>query len=345
MLQERLGRPDVDWMGLLAVANHHRLTPALFSTLVRKSLLDSVPADVRAYLGELHALNVERNRRLRLQAREAIAVLNGIGTTPMLLKSTVHLLAPGTADADDCIMTDLDILVPRAVAAEAGVALRRIGYAAGGHAPHRFTYYVRPTDAGMIDLHHDILDLPGLLPGDDLWPAAQPIRREGIHFLVPSPIDQVMHRILHDEVQDRAHYHGRLSLRTTFELSRLVKAFAGRIDPAELTQRLARHRIADSFKSELLLAHRLFAAPIPEAMTFDPWVKFLCWRRLWLLRSPQSIFLNQLFGNIWINFSRSNYAPIPPGVRGALALSWWRLHYGVPKIARYLRALVSRQAP
>ena len=59
--------PDQDWTAVLALANQHLLTPALWSVLRASPHAATIPVEVRDYLQALHALNGERNAAIRRQ--------------------------------------------------------------------------------------------------------------------------------------------------------------------------------------------------------------------------------------------------------------------------------------
>jgi hypothetical protein len=125
-----------------------------------------IPPPVRNYVRELSARNQERNQRLFNQLSDALRALNGVGVTPVLLKSTATLAtAESTADVARLI-SDLDIMVASEEAHIALEALSAIGYRVFFQAPNGASkWYVdleRDGDVGMIDLHQQ-------LPGHDYF--------------------------------------------------------------------------------------------------------------------------------------------------------------------------------
>ena len=108
-----------DWAPVLEIANHHLLTPALWSALGKSGHAAALPADAGDYLATLHRLNGDRNRALGRQAIELIGALNAQGITPALLKGGLALFDGPYANPAVRMMRDLDILVP------AGVESRR----------------------------------------------------------------------------------------------------------------------------------------------------------------------------------------------------------------------------
>ena len=84
-------RQTVNWQAVVLLASAYLLTPALYSALKARSLLEFIDSDLSECLDELHRLNVDRNLDLKEQAIEIIAVLNKQGIVPILLKGGVSL--------------------------------------------------------------------------------------------------------------------------------------------------------------------------------------------------------------------------------------------------------------
>jgi hypothetical protein len=64
-----------------------------------------------------------------------------------------------------------------------------------------------------VDLHHEVLMLPHLLPASEMLARARPALAFGAPVLVAAPVDEVLHRTLHEMVHHRAYRDGVVSLR------------------------------------------------------------------------------------------------------------------------------------
>lgn len=104
------------WRSVLAMANEHLPTPALWSALGSPRDIETVPADVRAYLPALHALNGQRDAVIRQQVLELIAALTTTNIVPQLLKDALTLFDGPYDDPAARMMRDIDVLVPVALA-------------------------------------------------------------------------------------------------------------------------------------------------------------------------------------------------------------------------------------
>lgn len=311
------------WPALLETANAAYLTPPLYAALARMAMLDSIPADVRDYLAALAERNALRNRRLKAQAAEAITALNRAGIVPVLLKGAGLLFERAAPHAASRMVTDLDILVPRAEGARAVATLAGLGYRrieSRAPAPHTLGDFMRTSDAGAIDLHVDLLTQPHLLPVADVLGRATYHIRGDLTFRRLAPADQVLHLLLHDLVQDHGLHDGRLNFRHVHELAVALAAPAS-IDWRALGAVLSRHRLRHALDLWLLAAAFFFAAPRPTDLAPSMAARLLFWRSLLQLRYPELARPGEMFGNV----HRS--------------LSWYRLpgrDRGLPRLRRTL---------
>lgn len=341
---------DVNWLMLVAVANQSLLSPALYDALAARGLLDAVPEVVAAYLGALRRENGVRNRVLRTQAMEAVTVFNRAGIEPVLLDATAPLLEAGGENgadaAGDRILTHVDLLVTATEETAAKAALRGLGYrAVEGAAPPSggIDDYRRPDEVGTLSLHRSVVSFSmrddsvgggGLLSPDEVCRDARPRVRDGLVYRVPRLEHRVLHRVLHDQVQEYGHYLGRLSLRHLYDLARLLVVGGRTLDGAALAARMARHGLRPALVSHLLAAHDLFAAPLPTGIESGPWLRLHHRRRLLQWRSPVLAAASELGGAVAWTLARCRYAPLPPGWRGEALLLGLR--------ARHLVGLVCR---
>lgn len=275
LLSVGLGEPEpadlegIVWEDLLELANDHLLTPALFAAFQRREDLSRVPGEVASYLRFLSGANARRNEMLHKQAIEVGRALNDIGISPMFLKSTADLMEMAPVLGDDGIVGDVDVLVPGNMGADAAAALTRRGYQIIGEpnpCSHAYADLSRPSDAAKVDLHVQVLDTDRLLPSNEFWSLARQYSIGGVHFCLPSPESRVLHRALHNQIQDGQLVTGRLLLSHAWRTAWMINHHGGEIDWAWI-QKHADDRGLGAALGIDALATRLFGAEAPVRPT------------------------------------------------------------------------------
>lgn len=258
---ERRRRPDVDWPALLALANDHLVTPALYVSLRDAGRLGELPGEVRDYLAFLHGENAQRNAMLRAQAIELAKALNGAGIRPMLLKGALALFPGYAGDPGLRMMRDLDFQIPKHQAAAALGVLQRLGYQTIARYPeghHAYGDFARPGDPGAVDLHFELIDAAYLLPADTLRDRAGHLQFGGAAFLVPAPTDALLHILLHAQIHHLGQYYrGRLELRQLLDFALFARHHAAAVDWAAIAAHLAGHNLSLPLQAYALAAERL----------------------------------------------------------------------------------------
>jgi hypothetical protein len=260
---------DVPWERLIAFANRHRLTAALYLALKASTIAARPPQHVEKYLALIYRLNRQRNAALRRQALDLSEALNRVGIAPVLLKGAATLFDGPYADDGVRLMTDIDVLIEAQVRDRALAALQALGYGILRRYPDTHSAFgdlTRNGEPGAVDLHLEPIDSPHLLHAGEIRARARPLRRDGAEFLVPSRTDRALHNILHAEVHHLgAYYLGRLPLRDAHELAAMSKAFGETIDWQFVQNRMQRHGMTTILQSYVLAACRLFGARWPFA--------------------------------------------------------------------------------
>ncbi len=317
MLQPQAGGPDAaarrrdanpDWPALLALANEHLVTPALYVSLRDAGRLGELPEEVRDYLAFLHGENVARNQCLQAQAIALGRALNAAGIRPMLLKGALALF-PGQAHAPGLrMMRDLDFQIPKEQADAALRVLQQLGYAAIARYPdghHAYGDFARDGDPGAVDLHFELVDAAYLLPATAVRKRAGLLQAEGAEFLVPAPTDALLHILLHAQIHHLGQfYRGRLELRQLLDYALMARRYGPAIDWRHVARHLRRHRLDLPLLSYALAAEKLLGldSPLPLPATAAAHLQY--WRCLLQIGWPRLERLTLPAANLCAAFAR-----------------------------------------
>jgi Uncharacterised nucleotidyltransferase len=254
----------VDWAAALAFANEELVAPELHEAIERAGRGDELPGDVRDYLAWLHDCNRARNEQIRRQLIEIAGAWNAAGICPVLLKGGIDLLMRPEASAARMTI-DLDLLLEpgqldQAIEFARGLGYERaIDYAPGLHTP---TSLMRPGEPASVDLHLALLLPVHLLPAEAVRRDAIRLERDGVTVLAPSAEDRLMHLVLHDMVHHKRHLDGILSLRTTLDFARIVRA-CPELDWIAIRSRLGHHGAVDVLQAQRYAAQMLLGVDVP----------------------------------------------------------------------------------
>ncbi len=270
-LRRALGEDGGRWSEIIQLANAHYLTPALWSALEDKGLVDCLPEDARDFLRDAHRLSGVRNTRVREQASELVGVLNDAGITPVMLKGGVYLFEGDRRAFTTRMMVDLDLLVPERQLERSVSVARDLGYEILTEAKHRTHQYHplgRPGDPASVEFHRDVGKQRTLLPVNKAFRQAVPLNADGLRLLALSPTHRVLHNIFHAEIQDRAFILGRFPLRALHDLLLITGTHGEEIEWPEIRAAMARERLDNVLDSYLSLANRFLGLPLPPG--FEP---------------------------------------------------------------------------
>lgn len=272
------------WHSVIALANAHFLTPALWGALDHRRCTACLPREIKAYLRELYRLNAARNEMLRVQLLEAARALNAIGISPVLLKGSASLFDKTYDAPGNRVMTDIDLLVPEERAIECCKTLRKLGYNSEPSDEPKFKthHHLAPLfrlgDYALIELHKTIIgpvrtgrvlgielthDDVRLFTGE-MCTNAQLVSGKESTISVPNRTHRVLHNILHSAFADGHHRSGTLPLRAIHELAVMVNKFSGHIDWDEIRRLLPTRRKLRLVNDWVFLAHKTFGSPIPR---------------------------------------------------------------------------------
>ena len=262
---------QADWMAILALANRSLATAQLYAALGSAEL----PDDVRAFLEDVRTRNRERNRRLVVQLRDALAALNGVGIEPVLLKG-IGIWAGQPGEEFDRILADIDLLVHGSKSIAPSPPCRGLASDLTARHPgndvHVVAELARPSDVGLIDLHQRPPGPPGHAEIENLAAYCIPIGLDGLRALRPAPAVQIFFLILHDQLHDGDYWRGGFDLRHLVDIASLSRAPEA-VD-WELLERLCRTALVrNALETQLIAAQRFAGAAIPAGFTERRWTR------------------------------------------------------------------------
>jgi hypothetical protein len=262
-------RGDAGWRPFLAFANHELLAPTLWVRLRDKGLLDAIPASAAAFLRRSHAINTVRNERIRGELLEAARAMNAAGVEPVVLKGGVDLIVSRYGDPGARILRDIDLFVPNDQMDRALAAMERIGYRNLPREATKFvTYYAdltRPGNVVGIDLQWYISGQRDLLTPEESWSDSVPHEIDGVRIRTLAPAHQIVHNLLHSEVQDRGEL-GLVWLRQLLDLAALWRQLGPSLDWRAVQEQFRARGFPRLVAKRLYLANRLLALPLPDGL-------------------------------------------------------------------------------
>lgn len=232
----QLRNPEVQ-TDLVGIANRYFSTVPLWSALCRHGLRDELDDGITEYLASFHALNSERNQRLRDQLQECIGALNRVSVKPMPLKGAAYLLGNLYPDPNERFLSDIDLMVPESDLEAASSALHELGFRpAEGEFDfsqhHHIPPLLRTLDDVAIELHSaPVARFAGAsLSAEEVWANSSPVSSNGCRWVSASATDTVLLSFLHSEVVDRNLSRCIVDLRGFLDLRHLVARHGAEID-------------------------------------------------------------------------------------------------------------------
>ncbi len=265
-LRRRLGSRRSTWPALIEFANRELLAPTVWVALRDKELTDELPAACADYLRRAHAVNRVRNDRIRGELEAAIAALNRAGIRPVLLKGAVELFVGRYPEPGARILRDLDLLVLREDHDRAVQALVSLDYEVEPREVEWVTYWTGLARAGAIapiDLHWYVSAQRGLLSPEEAWRDSVLHRVGDLEFRLLSTEHQIVHNLLHSELQDHGSHLAFVWLRQLVDFGALCRLHEGSMDWAAVRSRFDEHGLARVPVTRLYMAQRLLGLPMP----------------------------------------------------------------------------------
>lgn len=276
-LRRRIRAGQVPWEAVVALANNHLLTPALWVALNSKGLSDDLPEDLSEYLAGLHQMSRERNRQLRRQLLEAVRQLNAAGIVPVLLKGSKHLVTNIYTDPGARIMSDIDILVRHEEITPSLDALQQLGYQAveDEHGDYHEEHHhcaplFRPGDYATLEIHRRLMEKPheAILPTPMALAETELLDVDNARMQALSPTHRILHNIIHSQLIDMHHVNGTIPLRSLYEAATENAGSGSPVDWNTIRSRLTQCNRFRELRAYTYMARRLFGVDFPVSMKY-----------------------------------------------------------------------------
>lgn len=291
------------WPELVALANRELLAPALWVALCDKGLTGELPAANADYLRRARAVNAVRNTRMASELDGVIRVLNDAGIEPVLLKGAVDLVAPRYSDPAARVLRDLDLLVPRSQCPDALAALAGAGYRPKKDWLESYFYELsRPAAMAPIDLQWYVSAQRDVLPPEDAYGTAMTMAQGAARFRILSPEHQVVHNVLHSELQDRGSQSRFVWLRQLLDLVAICRHTGQGLDWGQVRDCFARRGVEHVLVARLFMAHRLLGLAMPAGMDPTPAARAHLRRALARLDRPRTLAARSVWATISSQF-------------------------------------------
>ena len=327
------------WPQIVDFTNHELLAPTLWAALSEKSLTSEVPASSAGRLRRAHALNGIRNERIRAELEAILRVLNAVGIVPVLLKGAVDLYVSRYSDPAARVLRDLDLLVLKPDHERAIAALAELKYQVKERAAGWLTYsndLIRKGALMPVDLQWFISGQRDVLSPEDAWEGSAIHRVGDVEFRTLSPEHQIIHNLLHSELQDRGSDVGFVWLRQLLDFAALCRLHQGSIDWEKVRESFARHDLERVPVARLYMAHRLLGLPMPPGVRPTLGARLHYIRCLTILRWRWSMTLAR--------FAATTLSPLDGRLLGVIyggadsrprQLAWLRIRHGLRLFRHY----------
>jgi len=325
-----------EWELVLAAANRHRVSPAIWANLVRNNVQTAVRPPIQSKLANIYELNKRRNRLIKREAAEAAEWLNASDITPLMLKTSVNLLEAAKSELGKWVTRDIDLLVDQPSFFPAAQILENHGFRAKcvyNSQLHSYPALARAGNVVTIDLHRDVGPQRSVLPVGEALRDAR-VLSEQPKILALSPTQRMVHLLYHGEIQDRRYELANVSLHQLVNFETLLRRYGDEIDWAEVSARLSRASSQAILPSYLHLANRLLGLDHSRWPTAGVRARLHYTRWNLQMRSASLTWLVQIWGVITPLMSRSRIEYFAGDSGNALSRAKFRLALGWNLIQR-----------
>ena len=198
--------PTGDWDLLLRLLRHTRLKARIAELAIQSGLESQLPEKVLEHFAAARVFVSQRQRMAQWEVNRILNALEGMDIPVILLKGGAYILA-GLPPARGRLLSDVDLLVPRASLEQVEQALQLHGWNFVKLEEYDQRYYrawmhelppLRHPERGMeVDIHHTIAPLTSRLSPDPERLIAESIPLDGGRLRVLQPVDMVLHSAVH----------------------------------------------------------------------------------------------------------------------------------------------------
>lgn len=205
--QEMAAYTGRQWDHLIRLARAADLSARLGFLAQRKGVWDQIPEAPRKYLESALRVADRQQRELGYEIQEIELALRSLNIPVVLLKGAAYVAA-GLDAANGRVVSDVDVLVPKAALAEVEAALMLGGWASSARSDYDQRYYrtwmhelppMQHIQRGtVLDVHHAIMPVSARIHPSSalLLSEARPLQ-PGSCLHVLAPIDMVLHSATH----------------------------------------------------------------------------------------------------------------------------------------------------
>jgi hypothetical protein len=266
---------DWDWKLIVRLASDHMVAPAVWRSIKGRGF---VANEAKVHFHLVHKKNAERNAVIFDALTEAVSRLQEIGIKPILLKGAASLASGLYADPSERILTDVDLLVSSRQIGAAKVALCGMGYTV--YSPpdlppprwarprkHHIDPLIHPSGIFSIEIHSSsvALEFEQILPTDDILDRSVAIQWNGRPVFTLHPTDQLIHNIVHSQLQDGRFSRGIVELRQMREFALLAARHGDVVDWRDVEHRFSSTGYANVLAQQAALCLALMGVPLPVA--------------------------------------------------------------------------------
>jgi hypothetical protein len=226
----------INWKQLVNTASNHLVLQTMYVRFRQNELLGILPSDLLSHLKYIYDLNLERNKKMLMQAGLINDLLKEGGITPIFMKGMGNLVDGLYRDPGERIMCDIDLLTgPGQMENAAGILLARGYLARSEHDPgnteamKHFPVLYKEGEPGLVDIHRLPVNIQysGLFKFETADRHKRPAS-DNPSFMVMSDAHKIRLSFIHSQLVHWGHHSALPLLRELYDLHLLSE----REDPA-----------------------------------------------------------------------------------------------------------------
>ncbi|WP_299273637.1 nucleotidyltransferase family protein [uncultured Psychroserpens sp.] len=235
-LKETLLNESFDEEALVKVASDHLVLTTVYCRLKQKQLLEFISKDLAYYLEDINTINTNRNLSLIEQSKAIARIFNAHNISYAFVKGSAFLIKNIYQDIGERMIGDIDILVKEDQIEHAFKLLKDQGYTRlPSSIKARFFEHKHldrlalKDELAAVELHKYLLNSSKrhVLDTNNLLSRRQIINE--VYILHEE--DLFNHNILNFQINDKAHYYSKISMRSTYDTLVFIKLFPKLLKP------------------------------------------------------------------------------------------------------------------